>query len=407
MMIQNYRIHEKETTVRVLNTEVSAVRKKDILRKAVRVIEDGKIGIAGSIGNRDDQTLLKEAKANLSINIPYPYEHEPVQKLSFKDRSCKVNAENIMSIVEEVLTFLKEDYPEFDFSEVAKYVEQKVTFTDSEGTELEYEDHYLDLGFILKEKALANLFDGFIAYQGRHFELETFIERTKEFLDAYKKPVDLPEEEVLPVMIMDSSIFHGKLVMELNGKRYGSGASLFSGRMNESLFHEKLQVVQDYNPLTAYRPFFDFEGVVNDDYICPMIKNGQLVNVFTNKKVAKDFNLEKTGSATGAYDDVPSLGGTRLKLLIDSENLSEKVKKAIMIVIAAGGDYTPDGAYATPVQKAFLYENGKIVGKLPEFQLKSNLYDMLGKDYIGTFKSPYYVEDHPQMTVAKMKIVKI
>lgn len=148
------------------------------------------------------------------------------------------------------------------------------------------------------------------------------------------------------------------------------------------------------------------EGVVNNNFKYDLIKNGIFKACFTDKRVAKEYDLAHTGSASGAYDDVPSLGGTNLSLEVDSSDLLNTVKKAIVIVIAAGGDYTSDGAYATPVQKAFLLEDGKIQGTLPEFQLKSHLFKMLGDNYMGTFDSPFYFGDHDKVTVAKMTIVK-
>ena len=44
---------------------------------------------------------------------------------------------------------------------------------------------------------------------------------------------------------------------------------------------------------------------------------------------------------------------------------------------------TPDGNISLPVQVAFLYKDGKIVGRLPEFSLCGNMFDIFGKDYIG------------------------
>ena len=94
-MKQYYKIHAKETTVRVLNTEVSAVRKKDIVKKAVRVIKDGYIGIAGSIGDGDDNVLETEANDNLSIQIPYPYEANEPSIAGVVINENKITHENI------------------------------------------------------------------------------------------------------------------------------------------------------------------------------------------------------------------------------------------------------------------------------------------------------------------------
>lgn len=405
-MKQIYKKHTKETTVRVLNTEVSSVRKKDIVKKGVREIKDGYIGVSGALGNVDENILHEKAKENLSIQMPYPYGFEPVKKEEVIIENCTLNHKNIMTTVESIMAFLREEYSDFDFSEVAKLIESNVSFIDERGTHLNYKDSYIELGFLMKEKALANLFDGFIGYTGRNYNHEKFIESTRMLLDAYRNKLDMPEEDELPILIVDESIFHGKLIRELHGEKYGSGSSLLSDKIGASVFNEKITIVQDFNPESVYRPFFDMEGVVNENFEYELVKNGILKSCYTDKKTAKLYDLEETGSASGAYDDVPTLNATNMAVKIDSENLLDTVKKGIIIVIAAGGDYTSDGSYATPVQKAFLFENGKIKGTLPEFQLKSHLFEMLGDDYVGTFESPFYFGDHDVITVTKMKIIK-
>ncbi|MBN2220936.1 MAG: hypothetical protein JW708_01935, partial [Vallitaleaceae bacterium] len=57
-----------------------------------------------------------------------------------------------------------------------------------------------------------------------------------------------------------------------------------------------------------------------------------------------------------------------------------------------GGDFTPDGNFAAPVQIAFLFDGNTILGKLSEFTMKSNLYKMLGEDYIGTFENKFFYQ---------------
>ncbi|MBN2795073.1 MAG: hypothetical protein JXR88_06690 [Clostridia bacterium] len=405
-MKQIYKIHNNETTVRVLNSEVSAVRKKDIVKKAVRVIEDGYIGISGGLGDIDESKLEMEARENLSIGIPYPYKMEEVQMKEVNINECTLDHHSLMSTVEDIMAFLRKDYPEFDFSEVATLVETEVHFKDDRGTNLKYADKHVNLGFLMKEKALANLFDGFIGYGGRKYDHNRFIETSRMFLDGYKTKLEMPEEDELPILIVDDSIFHGRLMKDLNGERYGNGSSLVANKVNEKIFNEKINIVQDFNPLTAHRPFFDMEGVVNKNYEYTLVENGVLKACYTDKKNASEYDLLETGSASGEYDDIPALQMTHLTLKTDSKNLEETVKKGIIIVIAAGGDYTSDGSYATPVQKAFLYEDGKIKGVLPEFQLRSHLFKMLGDDYIGTFDSPFYLGDHEKVTVTKMKIDK-
>lgn len=62
---------------------------------------------------------------------------------------------------------------------------------------------------------------------------------------------------------------------------------------------------------------------------------------------------------------------------------------AILVVVSSGGDFTPDGSFAAPVQVSFLFDGERIIGKLPEFTMRSNVYKMLGEDYIGTFENKH------------------
>ena len=82
---------------------------------------------------------------------------------------------------------------------------------------------------------------------------------------------------------------------------------------------------------------------------------------------------------------MPDLGFGRLYLVATAKSMKELVPgKAIFVVMAAGGDATPDGHFATPVQMAYLMENGELVGRLPDISVAGDFFDLFGKDYLGT-----------------------
>jgi PmbA protein len=83
-----------------------------------------------------------------------------------------------------------------------------------------------------------------------------------------------------------------------------------------------------------------------------------------------------------------------------------KGQLAILVIVASGGDFTSDGQFASPVQISFLFDGEKILGKLPEFQMRSQLKTMLGDDYIGTFDTPFYFGDHERIQGYYMDIVR-
>lgn len=403
-------IQEKETAVKVQNTRVNAVRMKDIVKKGVRVFDGGKIGISGTIGEVAEKALIESAVQNLSTGIEYPY---PLSR-ERKDYRCyndkPISAEELLTMSESVLETLRREYSDFDFSETISSNEVVWQMRNSEGLDLEYKDAYFSLGLILKEKKSANLFDGFIMCAGREFDLDRFWAFNHSYLEANRKTVDLPQGDVLPVFTFEPDNLTGFLNKCLNGERYATGSSIFSGKIGEALFNEKVILEQNRDPRIFPRAFFDLEGVVLNDDRYVMIESGKLVSVFTDKKNADLYSLPHTGSASGDYDDMPSLTTAPLSFRTDSKDLKSALKgqPAILAVVSSGGDFTPDGSFAAPVQASFLFDGERIIGKLPEFTMRSHLYKMLGEDYIGTFdNNVFYLGDYPsQLQGYYMSILK-
>ena len=140
------------------------------------------------------------------------------------------------------------------------------------------------------------------------------------------------------------------------------------------------------NPDTSFETcFFDAEGCTAKDYRPILVENGVLKGLLTTKKTAEQYGLPNAGCANAPYDGVPSLGFHGFWVEKTAESMKELVPgKSILVLVASGGDTTPDGHFATPVQLSFLLEDGKMVGRLPDIQIGGSFFDMLGKDYIGT-----------------------
>ena len=394
-------IREKEATARVQMSQVQAVRLKDITKKGVRVYKDGKIGISGAVGEASDTFLLESAKQNLraGIDYPYPLTRDHQDHRSYNDKP--MDSQELLDHAEQILAVLRNDYPDFSFSEFISSNEMTFHMRNSEGLDLEYKDAFFVLNLILKEKATANLFDGGLVCQSRLFEPKKFLEFNRGFLEAYRNKVDLPKDDVLPIFTLDTSSLMGFLGRALHGERFAKGSSLFSEKMGELLFSERIIIELLRDPEVALAPFFDAEGVVLPDDRLRVIEQGRLMRVLTDKKTAEVYDLPHTGAATGSYDDPPTIDGAHgqaLAFRTDSKDIAESIngQPAIFALICSGGDFTADGSYATPVQVSFLFDGERLVGKLPEFSMRSHINNMLGEDYIGTFdNTSLYLGDIP------------
>ena len=402
-------IREKETAVKIQNTKIDAIRTKDIVKKGVRVYKDGKIGISGAVGNISDKDLVDNAIENLSANISYPYDLSADLKDHRDYSKEKISSNELMELADEILEKLRKEYSDFDFSERINTKEISCTMKNTQGLDLEYKDAYMSLGLILKEKKSANVFDGFLQYYGRSFDLDKFWEFNEELLAAYRKKVSLPEGERLPVFMLEFYELENFLSRSLNGELYATGSSLFSNKIGEQLFNEKITIQQNRDPQHMPQPFFDMEGVVLKGDAYYLIEKGKLVNVYTDKRTAHTYNLPHTGAASGAYDGIPTLSRAPLRFVVDSDDIKAALdgQMAILVAVSSGGDFTSDGSFAAPVQVGFLFDGQRILGKLPEFTMRSHLYKLLGEDYIGTFPNKHlYVGEGTLIQGYYMDIVR-
>lgn len=397
MKTEKISIRRKETSIKLQASQINSIRVKDIERNAVRVFQNGKIGISGAVGSSTNEELTKQGIDNLSSNIPYPYELESNKKDHRNYSKTHYSENDLMKLTEHIISSLNQEFDDFIFSESIKTIEIDYKMENSEGLDLRYQDEYLNLGLIVKAKNSPNLFDTFIGWQGRNLDLDKFLSFTKKQLQAERNKVDLPNEEKMPIFFLNADSLGAFLTRQLNGETYGNKASLFNNKIGKKLFNEKLTITQNNNPKTSYSIFFDTEGVTKENDSVKLIENGVLKRVFTDKKNSEKFKLEHTGSASGGYDDIPILGFTNIQPSIDTVDIQKELngKKAILVMVAAGGEFNADGNYATPVQASYLFDGKNILGKLPDFNMSNDIYTMLGKDYIGTFHSEdlYFGED--------------
>ena len=184
---------------------------------------------------------------------------------------------------------------------------------------------------------------------------------------------------------------------------YTAGASLLSGKLGEKCFSEKFTFGDDRNAATHPGScFFDAEGTVRPEDRGLLVQNGTLAALATTKNSAALFGLPVSGHAHAAYDGVPSLGVAKT-----AESIAQIVPgKAVYVMSASGGDYTPSGHYATPVQMAYLVENGTVVGRLPELNISGDFFTILGEDYLGAIPDTLLNDNPGELCVARMLVKK-
>ncbi len=370
-------------TLNVTAGKIDSFREIEKTTGTVRVYENGCIGIAGCLGEPDEEELTLKAKEALAFGIPYPEKLEgALEKEELHDKEI-IPLTEFIPTMQAFLDRLAELCPKFALSNKITINHNRTEYRNSKGRELTSSGSRLTINLIAQDRGSGNLFDSGFFWSGDEFNADTLIKRFKEEYDAFYTPADI-EPGRYPVVNISLEIL-GSVFNHFIGDLYIAGASLLSGKLGEQIFSEKLTVKDDMNFATAYDTgFFDAEGCIAPDYRPTIIENGVLKGLITSKKSAAQHGLPNLGNTSADYDGVPDMSFHGSYFAPTAKSLKELVPgKSILVGMASGGDSTPEGHYATPVQLAFLMEDGKLVGRLPELSVSADFFDVFGKDYIG------------------------
>ena len=374
---------QHSVTLNVAAGKIDSFRELERTTGTVRVYENGLIGVAGCLGEPDEDALTEKAKEALAFGIPYPWMPDEPLVLEDLHEEEIIPVPQFIPVMQDLLDRLGELCPKFALSNKIRMEYNRSEYRNSAGRRLVSSGRVLSIELLAQNRGSGNLFDTFLVWFGDSFDAEKVLKCFKKQYDAFYTPADL-EPGRYPV-VSDASDMIQSFAKNFVGDLYAAGASLLSGKLGEKVFSEKLTVRDDMNPATAHSVcFFDAEGCTALDFRPSLVENGVLTGLLTTKKTAGQYGISNLGTASSAYDGVPQIGFHRIWLDPTVKSLKELVPgKSVYVVVASGGDTTPDGHFATPVQMAYLMEDGELIGRLPDLNISGSFFDMLGKDFIG------------------------
>ena len=374
---------EHSVTLNVTAGKIDSFRELEKTTGTVRVYENGLIGVAGCLGEPDEEKLTEQAKEALGFGIPYPCRPEGALELEKHQDEEIIPIPAFIPTMQAFLDRLGELCPRFALSHKIRLEDDRTEYRNSAGRRLVSTGRSISVELLAQDRGSGNLFDTFLVWGGDHFDADELLSYFKMQYDAFCTPADLAPGRY-PVVAQAESLY-GSFVQHFVGDLYAAGASLLSGKLGEKVFSDNLTIRDDMNPSTACGTcFFDAEGCVAEDCRPVFVKNGVLTGLVTTKKTAEQYGLPNLGSADAPYDGVPGIGFHRLYPEPTAQSLKDLVPgKAVLAVVSSGGDATPDGHFAAPVQMAYLLEDGVLKGRLPQLNISGDFFGMFGKDYLG------------------------
>ncbi len=409
-MKEIYSIRTTQTSINVSGSRIESVRGKDITKTGLRLYDGGFIGVSGAIGNYRLEDLEKNARSALKAKIEYPYELNSYKIMEIDAAKEIIKDEDFVYEIEEAIEQLGKTHSGFIFSNKINMDNISVSLCNDKGLDLRFKDRAIDVELVFKEKSSASIMDGFIGFQDRRYDRNDFLSMSDEILSAYKNKVDFTEGNYPVVFLTIDQTPLLKFMSDLNGRAFGTGTSLFSGKLEKKLFSKEFTLYNSLNPEDAcLMSFFDSEGTTNKNYRYPLIEDGVLKAANTDKKNAALYELPYTGSAVSAFDGTPQPGFPNPMVKASDKTAKELLggDKGIMVLMASGGDFTPQGDFATPVQLAYFFDGEKLLGRLPELQVSSNVFEMYGSSYRGVSKNVVWPLGGIKSMIMDMKVSKI
>ena len=391
--------------VKIVENEIVSFNKYDKTSTSFRVYDKGIVGVHFQQGKMTDKEGFEKAEKNLELNRQYPFELESGVRSLDKTEKLLTD-EQLMKKAKAELAYLRRAHPDFTFSGnffAQTYFEQQ---KNSVGMDYQVRDGHNGVGISFKHKDSKDLDDGSFSLNFRNgFSSAKFHRMADNYLSNFTKMVELPKE--LIIMLPDWNLT-GKLMDSLNAEKMALGTSLLSGKIGEKVFSDKLTICHNVAKKNIWMStFWDADGIVHKgDRLC-YIRNGKILRGYADKRVAAKYGVECTGSAYRNYRDIPNNGWVNFKISPIQKSPKEILngRLAVLPVQFYGGGFSDTGEYAMPVQMSYLTDGEKILGRLPPFTMRSNLFDMFGKDFIGVAK--YMPLWNASMILVKMEAGKL
>jgi PmbA protein len=213
-----------------------------------------------------------------------------------------------------------------------------------------------------------------------------------------------PPDGALPVIFTPAGLSAVVLPLEqaLSGKTVLQGSSPLAGKVGETMFDERLSIIDD--PLTPGRPL---SRPVDDECVpsrsTGLVERGTVGRFVYDLETAARAKTQSTGNGRRGIFGKPHIGYTNMLFRMASNGVG--AQPAAPLPYALGGGLLGDiddglivddligvgqgnvisGSFSHPVGLAYRVQRGEITGRVKDAAVAGNAYELLKK--IGAFGS--------------------
>lgn len=408
MQKEYYTGKNKGFTVNIVNNQIDSVRKKETIRRSVRLNKDNVLGISGTQTDLEFSELEKRAEQSLSAGVPIEYSFPDGDSREWDIRQKKFEDEEILKITENILSKMTAAYPEFIFSNKIMYSDNMKYIKNTEGVDYTVKSNRLSIGLVWKHKESTGIMDGFWGNDyGTDIDTEQFVQRAKPFMEKFNTVKDIDDSSITVLFPeYTSSMPFRFLRAHINGESIQKGASYFKDNVGNKVFSDDFSLydVNIHEDEGICSPF-DGDGYRRDEKSLPVFENGVFVNPLYDLKRAQKYDKKPTGTSSRAYNSTTSISANLL-MVPETDMYLKDIERAVIVLMSSGGDYQDNGDISMPVQLGYLVENGEITGRVPDIILTNNIDKLFNEHYIGALHDGLFEDRLSKYIGFKMNINK-
>ena len=361
---------------------------------ALRVIKNGRAGLAHTRNLLDRQALVDQALASagngMEVNIRLPLTQDLPQLPTYDPAIEKVTKAELIAEGKRLVDYVKQ-HGEGQFNLDYEYSSGGIGLLNSAGTDLSLRaSSFVVYGQMVFPGTGAGLFD---FKTGR-----TRVPLDEAQLDALLELFRLGQTEIVPqtgkMPVIFAQYAPFALISRFNVAAspvnfYNKVSSLI-GKYGQPIFSEKISIRQDpFDVEMGSCMAFDGEGTPTRAY--SFVDKGVFKAIPTDLNYAQKLGLEPTGNGfRGNHENQPSAQPVNVVIEPGDKTLPEMIASLDtgLIVYSLMGAHSGNilnGDYSVGVGTGFYVEKGRIKGRVKDCLLTGNAYETLSK--VGAVES--------------------
>ena len=371
----------------------------------LRVVSNGRMGVAGTTAAKPDAAaLLERARASAELGeavelaFPTPDAQSLIPIPTYFDRTADASLAELIRMGKRLVERLAR--PDCQINVAVERQVAETAVGNTAGARGEYRATGIAVAVDVTRIAGYDVLMVYDQYVGADLpgdaDLETLVLSVETRLTAALTVV-APPEGALPVVFTPAGLSAVVLPLEqaLSGKTVLQGSSPLAGKVGETLFDERLSILDD--PLTPGRPL---SRPVDDECVpsraTALVEHGKVGRFVYDLETAARAKTASTGNGRRGIFGKPHIGYTNIlfrgpdgvgtpHLYVLGGGLIGNIDDGLIVddLIGVGQGNVISGAFSHPVGLAYRVQRGEITGRVKDAAVAGNAYELLKK--IGGF----------------------